>query len=80
MSGYSSCFSKSTLRANGCVHSYRPRDAVGDNPIWYLVKGFGVIFLITFGFYWAERYWLKESLSLPDIMNEDITRRMYPLF
>ncbi len=47
----------------------------------YLVKGFGMVLLITVGFYFAEMYWLKETLSLPTYFNNpDIAKRMYPLF
>jgi len=52
----------------------------GDNPIFYLVKGFGAVILITVAFYWAEVFWLKDSLSLASIGDPEIAKRMYPLF
>jgi len=38
------------------------------------------VILITVAFYWAEVFWLKDSLSLASIGDPEIAKRMYPLF
>mmetsp|Transcript_19178 Transcript_19178/g.44220 ORF Transcript_19178/g.44220 Transcript_19178/m.44220 type:complete len:161 (+) Transcript_19178:74-556(+) len=50
------------------------------NPAMFLLVGFGTVFVVTILFYFAERYWLQNSLNLQSIWDEEINKRMYPMF